>query len=76
VWAKKSDVTLTLFGVSCSYGAGSGTKSGTLNTGTRANVTVNSVINKTAGSFLCPSTVKYFGSYTVTHHSQLFVTQE
>jgi hypothetical protein len=76
IWAKASEVTLVAFGVSCSYGAGAETKIGTLNVGTPATMTINAIVNKTAGSFLCPSTAKWNGNYTVTNHTSVFVTTE
>jgi hypothetical protein len=76
VWASESEVTLVAFGVSCTYGAGTGTKIGTLNTGAGATMTINAIVNKTAGSFLCPSTAKWNGTYAVTNHSSVFITTE
>jgi hypothetical protein len=76
IWGSETEITLVAFGVSCTYGAGAGTKIGTLNTGTPATMTVNSIINKTAGSFLCPSTAKWTGSVSTDNHTSVFVTNE
>jgi hypothetical protein len=73
VWGTETEVTTVAFGVSCTYGYGAGTTIGTLNTGTPATININTVINKTAGSFLCPSTARRSGSYTITNHLSVFL---
>jgi hypothetical protein len=77
VWAMETEITLVAFGVSCTYGAnGTGTKLGVVTTGANATITANAVVNKTAGSFLCPSTTRLTGEGIATNHSAVFVTTE
>jgi hypothetical protein len=76
LYGKETETTLVAFGVSCTYGFGAGTKLGSINTGKPATFTMNAIVNKTAGSFLCPSTSRWSATWTVTNHSSLFVTNE
>ena len=66
VTAKGSEVTASILGVSCTYGAGSGVDIGTLVGGKPATISVNAVLNKTAGSFLCPGDARWEASYEMT----------
>ena len=51
-------------GISCRYGTGTGTHLGTLKTGKLA---INAILNeKEPKQFLCPDTIKWVASYTVT----------
>lgn len=68
-----SKVTVSIFGVSCAYGTGAGTTLGTVTGGNPATVSINAVINKQEGGFLCPSTTKWTGSYTVTAPKPLYI---
>jgi len=61
-----SKVTLGIFGVSCVYGTGEGTKLGTAKGGTPAVLKVNAVIPKIEGGILCPSTGVWKAEYEVT----------
>ena len=55
VTAKNAEITVNIFGVSCTYGATgeAAIDLGILETST---LTINTVVNKIAGGFLCPST--------------------
>jgi hypothetical protein len=53
-------------GVSCVYSANTGTTLGTFTGGNPATTTINAVVNKKSGSFLCPSDSKWEGTYVVT----------
>lgn len=62
-----SEVTTKVFGVSCTYGTGTGTDLGEINSS--GELVINAVVNKTAGSFLCPSTVRWDATFLMTNHS-------
>jgi hypothetical protein len=64
--AKEFEVTIVLFGVTCTYGAGAGIDLGTVTEGNPATIDINTVVNKTAGNFLCPSTSTWKGTYQIT----------
>jgi hypothetical protein len=76
IWGKETEFTLVAFGVSCTYGFGTGTTLGRFTTGTPGKLDLNAVLNKTAGSFLCPPTASWSGSWTITNHSSVFVANE
>jgi len=63
----KTEWTINVFS-SCGYGVEAGTKLGTLKegTGTSAVFTVNAVIKKLNGGFLCPETEKWVAEYVLT----------
>jgi hypothetical protein len=65
VKAKGFEVTVNA-GVSCIYSAGTGTTLGTFVGGNPAKIVVNAVVNKSGGSFLCPSDSKWTAEYTIT----------
>lgn len=69
VTGKKFDWTMTLFGTSCEYGLGTGTHIGTLTGGSPAIIDISSIVTKTAGGFICPSTAIWEGKYISTHPS-------
>jgi len=68
-----NQVTIGIFGVSCTYGTGEGTKLGTMTGGAEPKMAINAVVNKTAGGFLCPSTGIWEAEYVVTTPHALFV---
>lgn len=70
---RETEVTITVFGVSCAYGTGSGTDRGTLKGGSGAKLEINAVLPKTAGGFLCPSDARWTGVFVLTNHSAAFV---
>jgi len=61
-----SNVTLQIFGVSCTYGTGEGTKLGTITGGEAPTMKITATIPKTAGGFLCPSTGIWHASFIIT----------
>jgi hypothetical protein len=66
VTGKGSQVTVTIFGVSCTYGTGTGTTLGTITGGTAPILNITAVgLTKVAGGFLCPSTAGWDANYTV-----------
>jgi hypothetical protein len=73
--AKEFQVTMTLVGVTCTFSAGTGTDLGTVTGGSMATMDVNAVVNKSAGSFLCPSTAVWEAAYTVTNPEPLWISQ-
>lgn len=73
---KGSEWTDMLFGVSCTYGTGTGTTIGTLTGGAAPTLNVETALNKTAGGFLCPSTIIWEATYLVTEPHAFFVTEK
>lgn len=69
---KEQEITIEFSGVTCTYGTGSGADLGTLTGGASASLDINVVLNKTAGSFLCPSTAQWTANYTVTEPSPMY----
>ena len=69
-------ITSTLFGVSCTYGAGGGILVGTMTSGKPALVHAKTIISKVAGGFLCPSTVKFEASYEMTAPYPVYFKEE
>lgn len=70
-----SEVTVSIFGASCTYGAGANPISiGDLTVGEPAIIDVNTTVNKTAGGFLCPSTNKWTATYQITNHTGVWVS--
>jgi hypothetical protein len=59
-------VDIKLFGVQCGYGAGGGTDLGTFTEGNPGTMDIHAVVNKEAGSFLCPGDLVWNGTYTIT----------
>lgn len=73
--ASGTEVTVSILGVSCTYGPGATPISvGDLTVGSPAIVHANTVVNKTAGSFVCPSTAGWVATYTVTKPAGLWVS--
>jgi hypothetical protein len=76
VTARGFEWTTVLAGVSCIFGFGSGTSIGDLTGGAPAILHVNVIMIKTAGSFLCPSTARLTGTYTITNHTAVYVVEK
>jgi hypothetical protein len=74
VTSKNSDVTVSIFGVSCTYGSGNGLDLGILKGGTKQVLSINATISKVAGSFLCPEKTIWEAEYTVTEPHEIYVT--
>jgi hypothetical protein len=68
-----TSVTLNLFGVSCVYGSTTGITLGTLTGGNPAVLDINALVGKEEGGFLCPSSARWTGSYTVSSPNPLLV---
>jgi hypothetical protein len=76
VTAKGLEVTVVLAGVSCTVGL-EGTKStGDLTGGAPAIIHIGVVLFKKGGSFLCPSSVVWEGTFKITNHSAVYVRSE
>ena len=69
-------VTMNIFGVSCTYGTGTGTSLGDLTIGSPAIMHYNFVDNKVEGSFLCPSTTRWESTTQVTNHTGVWVSKK
>lgn len=77
VTASESEVTVAILGLTCTYGPGANPISiGDLTVGEPATIDVGTVVNRTAGGFLCPSTAKWTASYEVTNHKGLWISEE
>lgn len=61
-----AEITMAIFGVTCTYGTGSGTDLGTFTAGLLPRFDISTSLFKTAGGFLCPSTVGWTAAYEVT----------
>jgi hypothetical protein len=72
VWADETEVTLSLFGTTCTYGAGAGTKLGTFTGGAEPILSISTTVNKTAGNFLCPGTAGWDAEYVLTEPHAVF----
>jgi hypothetical protein len=69
-----SQWTYTVFGVSCTYGTGTGTTLGTLTGGEVPKLVINGAsLTKTAGGFLCPTTTGWDAEYTFTEPHALYI---
>jgi hypothetical protein len=66
--------TTAIFGVSCTYGFGAGTKLGTIVSGSAPVLKINATIPKVAGGFLCPSTEVIHGEYFLTTPHAMYIT--
>jgi hypothetical protein len=76
VTASGFQVTVVLAGVSCTLGL-EGTKSiGELTGGKPAIMHVGVGVVKKAGSFLCPSTGTWEGTYEITNHTAVYVAEK
>lgn len=70
---KEQEITIEFSGVTCTYGTGSGADLGTLIGGAPASLNINVVLNKTAGGFLCFSTVLWTANYTITQPTPIYI---
>lgn len=73
VTGKSTAGTFEIFGVSCTYGFGEGTHIGTLLSGETPMLNISTTVPRTAGGFLCPSTVGFDAEYVVTEPHALYV---
>ncbi|MDQ3724680.1 MAG: hypothetical protein M3335_02115 [Actinomycetota bacterium] len=73
VTAKNTEVTVEIFGVSCTYGSGAALHLGTLTGGKSPVLHINAVVNKTAGGFLCPEDARWTATYNVTQPTPIYV---
>ncbi|HXQ89122.1 MAG TPA: hypothetical protein VN733_05725 [Solirubrobacterales bacterium] len=64
--SKGTSTTVQIFGVSCTYGTGEGTKLGTVTGGAAPVLSVNTTLAKVAGGFLCPATTGFHGQFVIT----------
>lgn len=72
--AKGFEVTMSLSGVSCTYGLGSTMKDwGVIVGGAPGNLEVNSIVKKVAGSFACPTEARLTGKYINTEPAAGYV---
>jgi hypothetical protein len=71
ITAKNDAVTISIAGNTCTFGAGTGITLGKYDAETSI-LTVNTTVNKTAGSFLCPSTVIWKAEYVFTTPAHLY----
>jgi hypothetical protein len=77
VTSKNTDVTVSIAGVSCTYGSGAaGLDLGTLVGGTEPSLAINVTVNKLAGSFLCPEHTIWEANYKVTTPHEFYVTTQ
>jgi hypothetical protein len=73
VTSSGSQVTLGIFGASCTYGTQEGTTLGTLSSGAEPKLVIKANIPRVAGGFLCPSTGTWEAEYVVTAPHAVFV---
>jgi hypothetical protein len=73
VTGKGSQVTVQIFGVSCTYGTGEGTHLGSITGGSAPILKITTTVTKTAGGFLCPGTAGWDAEYVLTAPHALFV---
>lgn len=66
VVGRGSTVTIQLFGLTCAYGTGEGTKLGTITGGEASELLINAVIQKLEGPIFCPNTGRWTATYVVT----------
>jgi hypothetical protein len=76
VTASGAEVTVELFGVSCTLGLNGTQSIGEITGGAPAIMHVGVNVVKKAGSFLCPSTGTWEGTYTITNHKTLHVVEK
>lgn len=69
-----TEVTASILGVSCTYGAGTGTSFGTMVGGETPEDSVSAAENKTAGGFLCPPSIVLDAQLVLTEPHSLFFT--
>jgi hypothetical protein len=74
--SKGWEFTITLFGVSCSFGSGMGITIGTVTGGTPGKWSIRAIFRKTFGGFLCPEEAQLTANYVVTNHTSAYVVAE
>jgi hypothetical protein len=72
ITTKQTEITMVKMGVSCVYGAGAVTQIGVLESGSPAELSIDAILGKTAGSFLCPSEMHWLAKYTFTEPKPLY----
>ncbi|HXQ88252.1 MAG TPA: hypothetical protein VN733_01315 [Solirubrobacterales bacterium] len=76
LWISSLETSVKLFGsVTCTYG-GPNTYLGTLTSGAPAGLDVKTVLTRTAGGFLCPTTVVWEGNYIISAPEDLNFKEE
>jgi hypothetical protein len=74
VVGKGTNVTLGVFGVSCTYGTGEGTTLGTISGGSAPVIVINAVLARSAGNtLLCPASGRWTAEYILTSPHELHV---
>lgn len=68
-----TEVTVAMFGSTCTYGALSGRTLGTISGGEQPLLLVFVSLTKTAGSFLCPETMGWDAEYVFTSPHALYI---
>jgi hypothetical protein len=76
ITASGFEVTVVLAGVSCTLGLNGTQSIGELTGGAPAIVHVGVGVVKKAGSFLCPSTGTWEGTYEITNHTAVYVAEK
>jgi hypothetical protein len=66
---KGTEVTFSIFGVTCTYRPAGGTLKG----GENPSIEINAVAKKTAGGVLCPAEAKWIAKYEVTEPKPIYV---
>lgn len=76
--SSKAKVTDVIFGVSCAYGTGSGTQIGVLESDetTEAELSVEAVLTKEEGGFLCPGSAVWVAKYAITAPKPLYFKEK
>lgn len=73
VTGKGTEITFAAAGTSCVYGFGTGTKLGTLSSGTPATLPISASLTKVSGGFACANPAVWTGKYQVTSPGTLLV---
>lgn len=71
-----SEVTVAIFGMSCTYGTGGGTHLGTLTGGEEPTLAISATVPRIAGGFLCPASASWDAEYVITEPHALFVAED
>ena len=61
-----AEVTTGILGTTCTYGTGEGIDLGTTK---NTSLTVNTIVKRTAGGFLCPAEARWTASFSITNHN-------
>lgn len=70
-----TEVTFSIFGVSCTYGTLGSRTFGSITGGSAPEISINAVLEKRAGGFLCPSDARWVASYVVTSPHALHIVE-